>query len=204
MKHPQKARTFVPDPWDEDPLISWSLCLQALDEDDTALAAQYLRQGGIIDRRVLIALADRLDPEGGRSGRRYLLKATGRPRKVDPNLQDAVLRMLDCRDLKAIAHHLRTVRPPDKRIIEWVISRLDPPTSRSPRFIVKQPVGRPRSHQPNWLLGLKVKRKLDEFGKLEAALAHFQSENDDWWRPVSRSEAVRSYQAFLKKCGLRR
>ena len=206
MKHPQKARIFAPEPWDENPLVSWSLCLQALDEDDTVLAARYLRQDGAIDRRVLVGLARLLDPPGTKSERRYVLKVFGRPRKVDPDLQDAVSRMLDCRDLKGIAHHLRAVRPPDKRVIEWMISRLDPPVSRSPRFVVKQPVGRPKrpGSQPNWRLGWKVKRKFDEFGKLDAVVFHFQSNNDDWPRPISRSKVLRSYYAFLKKRGLER
>ena len=155
-------------PRDENPFVNWSLCLQALDEDDTPLAARYLRQGGAIDRRVLVGLARLLDPPGAKSERRYVLKVFGRPRKVDLDLQDAVSRMLDCRDLKGIAHDLRAVRPPDKRVIEWMISRLDPPASRSPRFVAKQRVGRPKrpGSQPNWLLGWKVKRKFDEFGKL--------------------------------------
>jgi len=164
-----------------------------------------IRQGEAIDRGVLASLADLFDPPAGKSQRRFVLKATGRPPKVDPDLPDAVLRMLASRDLKAIAHHLRTVCPPDKRVIEWVICRLDPPTSRSPRLVVKQPVGRPRQpgSQPNWRLGWKVKRKRDEFGKLDAATAYFETQNGDWPHPVSRSKALRSYYAFIKKRGLK-
>lgn len=132
------------------------------------------------------------------SRRSINIAANPGPPKIDRDIQDAVSGMLDSQDLKAIAQHLRTVCPPDERVIKWLISRLDAP-ARSPRLVVKQPVGRPKQidSQTNLLLGSKVARKREEFGKLEAALHHFQVQNDDWPNPVKRSKALRCYNAYV-------
>jgi hypothetical protein len=210
---PTKARKQITDsfwqlPWDQDPDIGWALCLEAILKDDTKLAARYLLTSERIDRRITLALADKIEP-GLQGFSKYILKrAAGRPRKLSPSrVDDPIESAMEKGDLKWIADYLRREPKLDRRIVEWLAVRLDPPTVDSPRFIVRQKRGRPtrRSRLSTMLhgdtakimLGLKVHREFQKGGKLEAALHHFTQANKDWPHPISRSKARRSHDAFL-------
>jgi hypothetical protein len=194
-------------PWEEDTVDLGEL-LEAIYSGDMALPALYLRSAESIDRRVIRALADKLDPRNPKLSRYILKKGAGRPRKCSPvNPDDPIEILVNKGDPKDIADYLRRSENPDRRILEWLADRLDGSTADGSRFVVKKPRGKP-SRQSRWqvvgqqhgmrMLGWKVDRKFREFGKLEAALHYFTQENKDWPHRISRSKARRAHQLFLK------
>lgn len=195
-------------PW-EDP-IHWGECLEAVYNDDTGLPARYLRTAECIDRRIIRALADKLDPSDPKLSRYNLRKTAGRPRKHSPvNSDDPIEVLVNEGDPKGIADYLRRSENPDRRALEWLADRLDRSTADGSHIVIKKPRGKPPA-QSRWqsllvgehhgmkMLGLKVERKRRELRKLEAALHYFTQENKDWPHPVSRSKARRAHQVYLK------
>jgi hypothetical protein len=196
-------------PWEEDTIDVGEL-LEAIYNGDAALPALYLRCAENIDRRVIRALVDMLDPRDPDLSSYVLRKKSGRPRKSSPLYPDDPIEILvDKADPKDIADYLRRSENPDRRILEWLADRLDRSTADGSHFVVKQPRGKP-PRQSRWqtllvgeqhgmkMLGLKVELKLRDLEKLEAALHHFTLENNDWPHRVSRSKARRAHQLFLK------
>jgi hypothetical protein len=97
----QPTDAFLPLPWDEEPLVSRSLCLEAIDNGDMRVPARYLREAEVIDRRILMALADLLDPPVGKRWRYVLKQAHGRPRQKRSSSAELVLALTN-QDLKSI------------------------------------------------------------------------------------------------------
>ena len=200
---------FWDDQSDEIDLIFW---LKATDDGHFALIAEYIQLTRQIDKRMLVALADQLDPPC-KNARRYVLKkATGRPlRQTRSGSADPIEAMLLSEDLKEIADYFRTTKSTDARVRAWLIGRLDPESVRHSRFIVKQPRGKsPRQSELDkkicpsdtgvTLLGSRIYRKHKEWGgKLESALHHFTVKSDTVPRPVSRSKARRAYDLYQQK-----
>jgi hypothetical protein len=204
----QSTESFWYLPWEED-TIDVGESLEAIHNGDVAFPALYLRSAESIDRNVIRALANKLDPRHPNLSSYVLRKKSGRPRKRAPvNPDDPVEILVNKGDPKDIADYLRHSENPDRRILEWMADRLDRSTADGSHFVVKKPRGKP-PRQSRWqtllvgkqgmeMLGLKVERKRREFGKLEAALHYFSQENKDWPNRVSRSKARRAYDAFLE------
>jgi hypothetical protein len=209
-KHTDASNPYFPDPWDDqsgeiDPIF-W---LKAIDDGHFARIAEYIERTRVVDRRILIALADKLDPPFQNASRYVLKKSNGRPLRKPRSDSTAPLEvMLLSDDLKAIADDLRTASYPEPSVRAWLIERLDPSSDRQSRFIVKQRRGKsPRQSELDkkicpsetlaLLLGSKIHRKHKEWGgKLESALHHFTVKSEAVPRPVSRSKARRAYDLY--------
>ena len=199
---------LCPNPWDDH--LDWTFWLQAVDEDRLSAIAQYFRQAVPHDRRVLRALADKLDPADRKYSSYILRKNSGRPKNVLVVDTDPLSVAMDKGDLIVIAAHLRIADAPDLRILIWLADHLDPMSTKDSHFIVKQRTGRP-ARQSRWnarfngdqpwlkMLGLKVDLKFREMGgeDLDAALHHF-TDPIAVTSPVSRSTARRAREVFLK------
>jgi hypothetical protein len=208
-KRPTAHNPLFLNPWDSQPdeidLIFW---LKAIDDGHFALIAEYIQLTQTVDKRILAALADKLDPPCQNASRYVLKKSNGRPlRKPRSGSTAPIEAMLLSDDLKAIAYHLRTASYPDPLVRAWLTERLDPSSDRQSRFTIKRPRGRfPRqselgkkicpSETRALLLGSKIHRKHKEWGKLESALQHFTVKSNAVPRPVSRSKARRVYDLY--------
>jgi len=212
-KHRNAHNPFFSNPWDnqsdEIHLIVW---LKAIDDGNFALIAEYIQRTRTVDRPILIALADKLDPPCQNASRYVLKKSNGRPlRQPRSDSADPVEAILRSEDLKAIAYHLRTASSPDPRVRAWLTEQLHPASNRQSRFTMKRSRGRsPRQSELDkkfhpsdtgfTLLGSKIHRKHKEWGgKLESALHHFTVKSDAIPWPVSRSKARRAYDFYQQK-----
>jgi hypothetical protein len=201
-------RPYFPNPWDDpEDRIDALFWLDAIANDELGLIAEYLqRSETAADRKILSALADKLDPRTS-NATRYVWKAHhGRPRRRLNAVSDSLQAALDDGGLGVVASHLRTTSKLDPRVISWVADQMDPDQGRS-HFRVKHPRG-PRSRSgttglpfandiPKMLLGAKIARLHQTYGKLEAALADCEEAGSG----MSRSTARRAYDYYRKRTG---
>jgi hypothetical protein len=193
-----------PSPWDDpEDQIDDLFWLEAINIDDLALIAYYLRHSPVLHKPVLSALADKLDPQTKKTTGRYLWKrAHGRPQRDAKSSSDAIQSELDAGNLTFVAAQVRNPNL-DRRILSWLADQLDPASPRDARLISRRLRGRPRrptlrcsADTHLMLLGSKIERKRREFGKLEAALQYFMTKSAEVPNPVSRSKARRAYDYY--------
>jgi hypothetical protein len=194
-----------PQPWDDpEDHVDLFVWLGAIDSGDMPLLAQYLRHSSACDKRVLGALADKLDPPIKTASRYVWKRNRGRPLSRLEGLEDPVEIALAEGDLSFVADHLKTSANPDQRIICWLAEQMDPDHGRS-HFEFKQARGRKmrgrRAGLPfindtqQMFLGAKIARLYRQYGKLESALAEVVGTG----KPCeSRSAARRAYDHYLK------
>ena len=127
-----------PQPWDDPEdhagLFIW---LGAIDSGDMRLLARYLRHCSPWDKRVLVALADKLNPPTNTASRYIWRRDRGRPLRRLKGLEDPIEVVLAEGDLAFIADHLKTSANPDPRVISWLADQMDPDQGHS-HFEFKQ------------------------------------------------------------------
>jgi hypothetical protein len=206
LKYNSLHSPYFPEPWDDPKhhidLFFW---LGAIEQGNLVLIARYLRHFSLCEKRVLRALADRLDPPNRNTGRYVWKQNRGRPTSRSKPFNDPVQTALDTGDIVFVAHHLRTSSTPDPRVISWLADQMDPEEGRS-HFEVKQPRGRrQRGRVPGYpfindtmqmFLGATIARLYRECGKLESALQEVVGPGKAC---NSRSAARRAYEYYNKK-----
>ena len=190
---------YFPNPWDDpEDQIDSLFWLEAIDNNDFALIAYYLRQSRVLHKPVRSALADKLDPQNEKAGRYVWKRAHGRPSLGSGSSSDSIRSALENGNLKFVADQLRNAPNLDPLIPSWLADQLDPASPRDSRLVNRQARGRaPRQARSRAKLGAdtqvmffgaKIERKRKQFGKLEAALQHFMTKSAEVPKPVSRSK----------------
>jgi hypothetical protein len=204
QQSPKDLYPAIPDPWDDpDDHIDRLFWLDAIENGELRLLARYCRESIIIDRRVLSALADRLDPQGVGSYYEWK-KANGRPTaQAKPP------------SIASVVDHLRNAAAIDPGVLSWLADQFDPTSPCDSHFVFKQtrkrgrPLRRSRFLSEEMgviLLGLRIEQTRKEFerlrsgyGKLEGALQHFVDGQDKRYKAMTRSRARRAYEFYKKK-----
>jgi hypothetical protein len=200
---------YLPDPWDDpEDHVDVQYWLEAFQEEKSGVLGQYLRHFAEPDRRVLLALAGKIDPPTSKAIRYVWKRSHGRPRHVE-RVDDPVQTALDGGDLPVVAKNLRTPSNPDPRVIAWLADQLDPEPGGS-HFEIKLPRGRRPRHPKSVLpftnnntrtmrLGAKIGRLYRQYGKLEAALEEVMAEAKEAGNKLSRSSACRAYVQHMNR-----
>jgi hypothetical protein len=206
---PKTSYPFIPDPWDDpEDHIDLLFFLDAIENGEMRLLGRYCRESPVLDRRVLSALADQLDPRDQDGTRFEWKKAIGRPpgQAKPPSIASVVV-------------HLRNAPTIDPAVLSWLADQLDPISSGVSHFVFKRtrkrgrPLRRSRflsEEMTVMMLGLSIEQTRQEFerlrpgyGKLEGALQHFMDGNDPRYKPMTRSRARRAYDFYKMKTGRR-
>jgi hypothetical protein len=202
---------YFPNPWDDpEDQIDFLFWLEAIDNNDFALIAYYLRRSCLPHKPVLSALADKLDPQNEKASRYVWRRARGRPLLGTRSSSGSILSAPENGNLTFVADQLRNPQNLHPLIRSWLADQLDPASPRDSRLVNRQARGRPPRHARSrakfrgadthiMFLGAKIERKRKQFGKLEAALHHFMTKSAEVPKPVSRSRARRAYEFYHKR-----
>jgi hypothetical protein len=198
-----------PQPWDDpDDHVDLFVWLGAIETGDMRLVAHYLRNCSACDKRVLRALADKLDPATKTASRYVWKRDRGRPLRRLKGLEIPLEVALAEGDLAFVADHLKTSANPDPRVISWLADQLYSDQGRS-HFVFKQARGRRvRGRIPGYpfvndtqrmFLGARIAQLYRQHGKLEAAIEDVVACTNN--RCNSRSSARRAYEHYIKTVG---
>jgi hypothetical protein len=187
-------------------------CCEAIEAGNGQLVAQYLREATFVDMRIRIKLANLLKRPFA-AGRWLELKAgRGRPTKrlFRPLLaMDFIALAIDDNDIDRISEHLSGATPLDRRIIDWLIARLDPKSEQGPhfRFRDRKPRGRKfeAGKTETLMAGKAVEEKFSQLGGHQGRRVlnqAVQAVNVDRKKngktSLSRSEARRARRFWLE------